>query len=109
MDSTVIPARTAFDMATVNGATACRWPDVGRLRVGMKADVIIVNVMRPHLVPHHDIVSNLVYCANGHDVETTIVNGVILMEDGVVKVYDEVAVIDDAMRSAERVLRRWQP
>ena len=37
MDSTAIPARTAFDMATVNGATVCRWPDVGRLRVGMKA------------------------------------------------------------------------
>ncbi len=109
MNSTVIPARTAFDMATVNGATACRWPDVGRIGVGMKADVIVVNVMRPHLVPHHDVVSNLVYCANGHDVDTTIVNGVILMENGVIKVYDEAAVIADAMRSAERVLQRWQP
>jgi len=109
MNSTVIPAKLAFDMATINGATACQWPEVGQLAAGMKADVIVVNVMRPHLVPHHDIVSNLVYCANGHDVVTTIVDGRILMEDGVVKVFDEGEVIADAMRSAERVLGRWRP
>ena len=109
MNSTVIPARVAFDMATVNGATACRWPDVGRLAPEMKADLIVVDVMRPHLVPHHDIVSNLVYCANGHDVVTTIVNGRVLMEDGIVTVFDEAKVIRDALRSAERVLQRWHP
>ncbi len=109
MNPTVIPARIAFDMATVNGAIACRWPDVGRVSAGSKADLIVVNVLRPHLVPHHDLVSNLVYCANGHDVEMTIVSGNVLMEDGVIKVFDEAKVIRDAMASADRVLQRWHP
>lgn len=55
--------------------------DVGTVEVGKKADVIVVNVTAPHMVPHHDLISNFVYCANGHDVDTTIVDGNVLMEN----------------------------
>jgi 5-methylthioadenosine/S-adenosylhomocysteine deaminase len=60
------------------------------------------------MVPHHNLVSNLVYCANGHDVITTIVDGKILMEDRRVLVFDEPAVIADAMASAQQVKARWE-
>jgi 5-methylthioadenosine/S-adenosylhomocysteine deaminase len=108
LDATAIPASVAFDMGTVNGATACMWPDVGTLEPKKKADVILVNIMQPHLVPHHNLVANLVYCANGHDVQTTIVDGKILMEDRKVLAFDEDAVIAEAIESAARVKERWE-
>jgi len=107
IDAGAVTAADAFDMGTVNGATACMWDDVGTVEIGKKADVIVVNVTQPHMVPHHDLISNFVYCANGHDVETTIVDGNILMENRQVLVFDEAAVISDAMASAGSVKARW--
>jgi 5-methylthioadenosine/S-adenosylhomocysteine deaminase len=105
-NATVLPAAVALQMATTNGAQACRWADVGVLAPGNKADLIVVNLEQPHLLPVHDLISNLVYCANGHDVETTIVDGRVLMMDRQVQVADEQAVLLDAVASAERVLQR---
>jgi 5-methylthioadenosine/S-adenosylhomocysteine deaminase len=107
IDAGAITAAEAFDMGTVNGAKACMWEDVGTVEVGKKADVIVVNVTQPHMVPHHNLISNFVYCANGHDVDTTIVDGNVLMENRKVLVFDEAAVISDAMASAGTVKARW--
>ena len=52
--------------------------------------------------------SRIVYCANGHDVETTIVDGRILMGGRKVLAFDEASVIEEAMEAAERVLGRWR-
>jgi 5-methylthioadenosine/S-adenosylhomocysteine deaminase len=108
IDATAITAAEAFVMGTVNGATACRFEDVGTLDVGKKADVIVVDVMQPHLVPHHNIVANLVYSANGHDVTHTIVDGKLLMDDRRVLAFDEAAVMAEAIESAARVKSRWE-
>jgi 5-methylthioadenosine/S-adenosylhomocysteine deaminase len=108
IDATAVTAADAFDMGTINGARACLWDDVGTLAAGNKADIAVVDIMAPHMVPHHNLVSNLVYCANGHDVITTIVDGKILMEDRRVLVFDEPAVIADAMASAQQVKARWE-
>jgi 5-methylthioadenosine/S-adenosylhomocysteine deaminase len=107
-DATAVTAAQAFEMATVNGAKACRFEDVGTLKPGMKADVIVVDVMQPHLIPHHNVVANLVYAANGHDVTHTIVDGRLLMDDRVVLSFDEATVMADAIESAARVKARWQ-
>lgn len=107
-DATLIPVDVAFDMATVNGARACMWPDVGTLAPARKADLIVVNVSQPHLVPHHNLVANLVLCAGGQDVEMTIVDGRVLMEGRKVLVLDEAEVIDQAVESAARVKARWE-
>jgi 5-methylthioadenosine/S-adenosylhomocysteine deaminase len=108
IDAAAVTAADAFDMGTVYGARACMWDDVGTVAEGNKADVIVVNVMQPHMVPHHDLISNFVYCANGHDVDTTIVDGKILMENRKVLVFDEAAVMAEAMNSAGSVKRRWE-
>jgi 5-methylthioadenosine/S-adenosylhomocysteine deaminase len=108
IDATAVTAADAFNMATVFGAKACMWNDVGTLTVGSKADVIVVDVTQPHMVPHHNLISNFVYCANGHDVETTIVDGRILMENREVLVFDEASVISNAVSSAESVVQRWR-
>jgi 5-methylthioadenosine/S-adenosylhomocysteine deaminase len=108
IDATAVTAADAFTMATVFGAKACMWSDVGTVAVGNKADVIVVNVTAPHMVPHHDLISNFVYCANGHDVETTIVDGRVLMENRQVLAFDEASVISDAIASAGSVVQRWR-
>ncbi len=51
------------------------------MRFGKKADIIIVDLEKPHLQPVNDIYANMVYSANGHDVTTSIINGRIVMED----------------------------
>jgi cytosine/adenosine deaminase-related metal-dependent hydrolase len=107
MDAGVISATDALQMATTNGAIACYWQDVGKLAAGHKADVIVINLTQPHLVPVNDVVSNLVYCATGQDVEMTIVDGRILMEDRrLVNTFAEDSVIKAAIGSAENVKKR---
>jgi 5-methylthioadenosine/S-adenosylhomocysteine deaminase len=56
-------------------------------------------VNRPHLTPMYDIYSHLVYAVNGSDVVATIVNGRILMEDGVLMSLN----VEDIMAAANRI------
>lgn len=98
----VLPARTVLDMATRNGARALGI-DAGVLAPGKLADIIIIDGRKPHMVPHHNIISNLVYSANGSDVMTTIVDGQVLMEDYKVLVMDEEAVIEHAAAAAKEL------
>lgn len=106
-DAGVIPAAQALSMATTNGARACQWHESGVLAPGKKADVIVIDMLHPHLVPVHDVVANIVYCATGRDVVTTIVDGRVLMEDRRVLVYDEAKVLAEAMERADRIRARW--
>jgi cytosine/adenosine deaminase-related metal-dependent hydrolase len=71
-------------MATLGGAKALRRPDLGRLEKGARADLIIVNLGRSHNGPlsEENPLRNLVRYSSGADVETVIVNGKVLIEDG---------------------------
>ncbi len=73
-DTTLIPAQRALDMATVNGARALGI-DAGSIEEGKLADIIVVNLDKPNLLPMNDIVSNIVYSMSGSDVDTSIING----------------------------------
>jgi len=77
-----LPARDVLWMATRAGAhTLGREHEIGSLEVGKRADVIVVDRDRPHLVPGPDPYSTLVYAARGSDVRTTIVDGVVLVDE----------------------------
>jgi 5-methylthioadenosine/S-adenosylhomocysteine deaminase len=81
-DPTVLPAQTVVDLATIGGATCLGVKQtLGSLDEGKTADLIMINLKKPHLTPLHDPVSHLVYAARGTDVCTTIVNGKPLMLD----------------------------
>ena len=70
-------------MATVCGARAQgREAECGQVALGMDADLILVDFNQPHLIPCHNVISNLVYAASGHDVALTMVRGKILYADG---------------------------
>jgi 5-methylthioadenosine/S-adenosylhomocysteine deaminase len=79
-DPTVLPAQTVLDCATISGAACLGVQNtLGSIEEGKTADVIIVDLKKPHLTPLHDPVSHIVYAARGTDVATTIVNGKPLM------------------------------
>ena len=78
-DPTAVPAEAALMMATVCGARAQgREKECGQIAVGLDADLILLDFNQPHLIPCHNILSNLVYAASGHDVALTMVRGKIL-------------------------------
>lgn len=82
-DPTSLPAYEALKLVTVNGARAMGYADgeLGVLRKGALADVVVIDLQKPHLQPVHDVVSNVVYCAKASDVETVVVDGVPVVEN----------------------------
>lgn len=92
LDPTMMPAPTIFRMATINGAKAAGFDDVGKLAPGWKADIIGIRTDVTRATPLHDVLSHVVFAAHGDDVEFTMVDGNVLMEDGEVTVADADAV-----------------
>ena len=88
-DPTVLPAHDVLSMATIHGARALNLhSQVGILERGKKADVILIDLEKPHLYPHYQLESSLVYSAQASDVDTVIINGQIVMEQGELKTID---------------------
>ncbi len=102
---TALPAQQVLQMGTVNGAKALG-TETGMLKVGKKADLIVLDMKKPHLTPCFDVPSHLVYSARGSDVRTTIVNGKILMDDYRVLTLDEQKVMEEAQKAAEELIAR---
>ena len=103
----IITAWDALEMATINGAKALGLEnEIGSLEPGKKADITIIKLDAPHTAPVHDPLGAIVYCANAQDVDTVIVDGRILMENRVVKIFDEEKVKEEAYKAAERILDR---
>ncbi len=100
-DATVLPAEKVLRMATIEGAKALGLEKiVGSLEVDKKADLILVDLEKPHLTPTHNVYANLVYSARGSDVDTVIVDGEILMENRKVKTLNEPEVMKKAQKTA---------
>ncbi|MBQ2014280.1 MAG: amidohydrolase [Peptococcaceae bacterium] len=105
MDPTVLPAEEILKLATIGGAKAMRWDDeIGTLEVGKKADLILVDLNKPHFAPWNNSVSDLVYSAQGSDVKTTIVNGKVLMKNYEVLTMDVEKIMAETSRIARSVL-----
>lgn len=79
-DPTVLPAEQVLRMATIESAKLLGIDgEVGTLEVGKQADLILIDLDKPHLQPVHDLHSLIAYSATGADVDTTIVGGRVLM------------------------------
>ncbi len=97
LEPTKASAREVITMATINGAKALGWDkEIGSLEVGKQADLITIDLNKPHLQPIYDPYSHLAYAVNGSDVENVIINGRIVMRERVVKTLDEEKVLFDA-------------
>jgi 5-methylthioadenosine/S-adenosylhomocysteine deaminase len=104
---TLLPAEKILEMATINGAKALSWDDeIGSIVVGKKADLIIINMKKPHLSPLHNEKSHMVYAAKASDVETVIINGKIIMENRTLKNFKIERVMALAEKTKNSLLRR---
>jgi 5-methylthioadenosine/S-adenosylhomocysteine deaminase len=82
MDPTVLDARTALKMATIDGARVLGMEDrIGSIEPGKCADLICVRMDRPHLTPVYQVYSHLVYAASGADVTAGIIGGKLIMKN----------------------------
>jgi 5-methylthioadenosine/S-adenosylhomocysteine deaminase len=82
LDPTLMDAATVLKMGTIQGAKSLVLDDIiGSLEVGKKADVIVIDARRPHLVPVYNPVSHIVYASQGSDVRDVLVNGRLLVKD----------------------------
>ncbi|HOV78551.1 MAG TPA: amidohydrolase [Bacillota bacterium] len=102
-DPTVLPSYTALKLATAGGAQAIGFPDLGLLKPGMKADLIMIEFNKPHLCPRHDVMAHLVYSARSADVDTVVIDGEIVMEGRKVLTMDEDEVMNRAQLHAFRL------
>jgi 5-methylthioadenosine/S-adenosylhomocysteine deaminase len=80
-DPVNMDAGTVLKMATSSGARIMGLEnETGTIEKGKKADIIVVDLNSPHMVPLYNPFSAMVYSANGSDVRDVIVNGKILMK-----------------------------
>jgi 5-methylthioadenosine/S-adenosylhomocysteine deaminase len=103
-DPMALPAFETLKMATRSGALALALEDTGLIKKGMKADLILVDLHRPHLYPRHDLFAHLVYAAHSADVDTVIINGEVVMAARVVLTMDEEEVMERAQECAVRLV-----
>lgn len=107
LDPAVITAQDVLEMATINGARALGLEhEIGSIEVGKKADLIIVDMEKPHIAPVHDPIASLVYCANGSDVNTVIIDGKIVMKERKILTVDETEVLKKANEVDRELLKR---
>jgi len=105
-DPTVMDAKTVLKMSTIDSAHALGLSDsIGSLEPGKKADLIVIDTQKPHLTPMYHPESHLVYAARGSDVNTVIINGKIVMEDGKLNFMDIEKVMDNVRNIADEIRR----
>jgi 5-methylthioadenosine/S-adenosylhomocysteine deaminase len=107
MDPTVMDAVTVLRMATIEGARALGMDGLtGSLEPGKRADVIVIDVKRPHLTPMYNPYSHLVYAARGNDVRHAVIDGNLVMENRKILTVDLQDIMDRAGKRSEDV-REW--
>ena len=107
MDPTLVPAETALEMITIEGARAVLAEDsLGSIEEGKRADLTLYDTSGPEWAPGHDVVRTLIYSVDGRSVRTVVVDGAIIYEDGHSTRLDERDVIDSAREAGARISSR---
>lgn len=106
-DDQVLPPGKALEMVTIDAARAIGMEaEIGSLEPGKKADIVLIDLRKPHLVPANMPLHRAVYFANGADIDTTIVDGKVLMRGRAVASLDEGSVLDAADAAIAKALER---
>ena len=105
LDPKVLTSDEAIAMGTINGARTLGLEDeIGSIEVGKKADIILIDTNCANMVPDSSsLSSNVIYSANGSNVDTTICNGKILMENKKLTVLNEQEIYDKAKQAIKEL------
>lgn len=106
LDPTVVSPAQTIAAATSVGAKALGYENLGLLKEGYLADLILVNISDNHMLPCNDMEGNLVYSTQGSDVTLTMVNGKVLYRDGIFTTLDEKLVQKRAVNEAQKLFER---
>ena len=99
-----IGAADVLKMATLNGAKAIgREGELGEIREGALADLVLLRLNEPQFIPANNLVSGLVYSAKGSEVDTVLVDGRVLLEDGKLTTIDENRVYGEIRKITARL------
>ena len=104
-DPTLMKPAQVLNMATRNGARLQGRGDTGALEVGKKADIIAIDLTRPHLFPNIDPLALMTYSAQGSDVVMTMVDSRILYENGEFLTLDADRILHAAKTCVDRLYR----
>jgi 5-methylthioadenosine/S-adenosylhomocysteine deaminase len=103
-DPTVLDAKTALLMATRWGAEVLGLGKVtGSIEEGKAADLVMVNLNKPHLIPLYNIYSHIVYAMKSSDVEMVMVDGKVVVNDGKLMTADESGILQKARYWSEKI------
>lgn len=106
LDSTVVSPAQVLRAATLTGAEALGYSDLGLLKPGYLADLILVDINTLHTCPCNDTESDLIYAVQGSDVSLTMVDGKVLYEDGLFTTLDPAAVMSRTRKEAENIFEK---
>jgi cytosine/adenosine deaminase-related metal-dependent hydrolase len=101
---TAVTARDVYNAATLGGAKALGRNDIGRLSVGSKADIVLVNLSGFHTALIDDPIKSMVYFGNQNDIDTVVVDGKTILENGKIHGID----LGKLANEANNVNQRWK-
>lgn len=106
-DPRILPPGKVLELCTIDAARGLGLDaDIGSIERGKLADIIMIDMRKPHLYPLNMPVDRIVYYANGNDVDTVIVNGKILMEEGIVRTVETDEILEKAQREMDIAIER---
>jgi len=103
-DTTKLNGSDMLNIGTVNGAKALGFEKLGRIEEGYKADLVMLDMNRPNMIPRYDIDSNIVFSASGNEVHTVIINGEIVLYNGEFLNIDEERILYESNKFCENLI-----
>ncbi|MCG3259116.1 MAG: amidohydrolase [Candidatus Heimdallarchaeota archaeon] len=104
---TLIKAEEAFRLATIGGAKAIGWQGIGTLEKNSFADIVTINLKKPHLTPNFDdkyLLNHFAYSMKGNDVTNVISNGKIILENSTLLNRDIDITLDEIEKITHRLV-----
>jgi cytosine/adenosine deaminase-related metal-dependent hydrolase len=99
----VATSRDVFNSVTLSGSHALRRTDIGRIAPGAKADITIIKLNSINMSPVRDPIRNLVMSGTNNDVTTVIIDGQLVVEEGIVPGIDEEKLAEDLQEEQEKI------
>lgn len=103
----VVSARDVLKMATINGAKALNI-NSGEIKVGKKADIILIDINKPHYYPQNNLLSHLVYAGKSQDVYLTMINGEIKYYNGEFFIGEDKQKIYEKVTEIRERITKWK-